>query len=89
LSCCPPPFGTAAVVGVRLLSVDVGLAAGVGDGAGAGVGVSAGVGVGAGVAVQLQETLTEFKGPLKVIVSLAGQVMVEGIVMVTDTCPLG
>jgi len=28
-------------------------------------------------------------GPFKVIVSLAGQVMVEGIVMVTETCSLG
>jgi len=46
------------------------------------------VGVGGGVAMQLQETLTEFIGPLKVIVSLAGQVMLEGIVMVTETCPL-
>jgi hypothetical protein len=39
--------------------------------------------------VQLQETLTEFIGPLKVIVSVAGQVMLEGIVMFTETCPLG
>lgn len=83
LVCCPPPLGTDVVVGVRLLSVGVGLAEGVGDGEGAVVGV------GGGVAMQLQETLTEFIGPLKVIVSLAGQVMVEGIVMVTETCPLG
>ncbi len=76
-------------MGVSLLSIGGGLAAGVGDGRGAGVGVRAGVGVGVGVAMQLQETLTELRGPLKVIVSLAGQVMVEGIVMVTDTCPLG
>jgi hypothetical protein len=89
LSCCPPPFGADVVVGVRLLSFGVGLAEGIGDGAGAGVGVSARVGVGVGVAMQLQETLTEFLGPLKVIVSLAGQVMVEGIVMVMETCPLG
>ncbi len=89
LSCCPPPLGTDVVVGVRLLSIGVGLAEGVGDGAGAVVGVRARVGVGGGVAVQLQETLTAFRGPLKVIVSLAGQGMVEGIVMVTETCPLG
>lgn len=53
------------------------------------VGVRASVGVGGGVAMQLQETVTEFSGPVKVIVSLAGQVMLEGIVMVTETCPLG
>lgn len=88
LECCSPPLGTDVVVGVRLLSVGVGLAEGVGDGAEAGVGVRARVGVGGGVAMQLQETLTEFSGPLKVIVSVAGQVMVEGIVMVTETCPL-
>ena len=82
---CPPPSGNDVAVGVRLLSVGVGLAEGVGDGEGAVVGV----GVGGGVAMQLQETLTEFIGPLKVIVSLAGQVMLEGIVMVTETCPLG
>ncbi len=82
LLCCPPPLGTDVVVGV-------GLAEGVGDGGGAVVGVRARVGVGGGVAMQLQETLTEFRGPLKVIVSLAGQVMLEGTVMVTGTCPLG
>ena len=61
----------------------------VGVGAGVtGVGVRDGVGVGVGVTVQLQEMLTEFTGPLKVIVSLAGQVMVVGIVMLTETCPL-
>ncbi len=87
--CCPPPLGTDVVVGVRLLSVGVGLAEGVGDGGGAVVGVRASVGVGGGVAMQLQETVTEFSGPVKVIVSLAGQVMLEGIVMVTETCPLG
>ena len=86
---CPPPSGNDVAVGVRLLSVGVGLAKGVGDGVGAVVGVGVGVtGVGVGVAVQLQETLTEFRGPLKVIVSVAGQVMLEGIVMVTETCPL-
>ena len=90
--CCPPPPGTDVVVGVRLLSFGVGLAEGAGDEVGVVVGVGAGVtgaGVGVGVAMQLQETLTEFIGPLKVIVSLAGQVMLEGIVMVTETCPLG
>jgi hypothetical protein len=100
LSCCPPPLGTDVAVGVRMLLVCVGLAEGVGDGVGAvvgagvgvtvtGVGVGDGVGVGVGVAVQLQETLTEFTGPVKVIVSLAGQEMVEGIAMFTETCPLG
>src|SRR5712691_8137504 len=90
LFCCPPPLGTDVAVGVRLVSVCVGLAEGVGDGVGAVVGVGVGVtGVGEGVTVQLQETLTEFIGPVKVIVSFAGQVMVEGIVMVTETCPLG
>jgi len=83
---------------VRLVSVCVGPAEGVGDGGGAvvgvgvgvtGVGVRDGVGIGVGVAVQLQETLTEFIGPVKVIVSLAGQGMVEGIAMVTETRPLG
>ncbi len=97
LSCCPP-LGTGVAVGVRLVSVCVGLAEGVGDGVGAVVGVGVGVtgvgvrdsvGVGVGVAVQLQETLTEFTGPVKVIVSFAGQAMVEGIVMFTETCPLG
>ncbi len=93
LSCCPPPLGTGVGVLVRLVSVCVGVAEGVGDGVGAVVGVVVGVrdivGIGVGVAVQLQETLTEFIGPVKVIVSLAGQGMVEGIVMVTETCPLG
>ena len=83
---------------MRLVPVWVGVAEGVGDGVGAvvgagvgvtGVGVGDSVGVGVGVAMQLQETLTEFIGPVKVIVSLAGQGMVEGIVMVTETCPLG
>jgi hypothetical protein len=86
VECCSPPLGTDVVVGVRLLSVGVGLAEGVGDGAG--VGVRARVGVGGGVAMHLQETVTEFFGPLKVIVSVTGQVMWEGIVMVTETCPL-
>ena len=85
-------------MGVRLLLVGVELAESVGDGVGAVVGVGTGVtgggvrdgvGVGVGVTVQLQETLTEFTGPLKVMVSLAGQGMLEGIVMVTETCPLG
>ena len=95
---CPPPLGPDVAVGVRLVSVCVELAEGVGDGAGAVVGVGVGltgvgvrerVGVGVGVAVQLQETLTEFVGPVKVIVSFAGQGMGEGIVMFTATCPLG
>jgi hypothetical protein len=92
LSCCPPPLGTGVEVGVRLVSVCVGPAEGVGDGGGAVVGVGVGltgVGVDVGVAMQLQETLTEFIGPVKVIESLAGQVMLEGNVMVTETCPLG
>ncbi len=102
LSCCPPPLGTGVAVGVRLVPVCVGLAEGVGDGVRAvvgigvgvtvtvtGVGVGDGVGVGVGVAVQLQETLTEFTGPVKVIVSFAGQETLEGIVMMTETCPLG
>ena len=77
-------------MGVRLVSVCVGLAESVGEGVRVVVGVGVGVtGVGVGVAAQLQEALTEFRGPLKVIVSFAGQVMVEGIVMVTETCPLG
>ena len=92
LFCCPPPLGTEVAVGVRLVSVCIELAEGVGDGVGTVVGVT-GVGVrdsvGVGVGVQLQETLTEFVGPVKVIVSFAGQVMVEGIVMFTETCPLG
>jgi hypothetical protein len=80
------------------VSVCFELAEGVGDGVGAVVGVGVGltgvgvrerVGVGVGVAVQLQETLTEFVGPVKVIVSFAGQGMGEGIVMFTATCPLG
>jgi hypothetical protein len=100
LFCCPLPLGTDVAVGVRLVLVCVGLTdgvgdgvlavVGVGDGVGAIVGVGVGVtGVGVGVAAQLQETLTEFVGPVKVIVSFAGQVMLEGIVMVTETCPLG
>ena len=92
---CPPPLGTDVAVGVRSVSVGVGLAEGVGDGGGAvvvgiGVGVTGvGVAVGVAVAVQLQETSTEFIGPAKVIVSLPGQAMWEGIAMVTETCPLG
>jgi len=98
LFCCPPPLGTGVAVGVRLVPVCVELAMGAGDGRGAvlgvgvgvtGVGVRDGVGVGVGVAVQLQETLTEFIGPVKVIVSFAGQGVVEGIAMFTETRPLG
>src|SRR5258708_1172021 len=88
--CCPPPLGTDVAVGVRLVSVCGGLAEGVGGGVGVVGGVGVGVtGGGVGVTVQLQETLTAFIGPLKVIASCAGQVMVEGIVMFTETCPLG
>jgi hypothetical protein len=57
-----------------------------------GVGVTGawvGDGAGVGVARQPQETRTEFTGPVKVIVSLAGQVMVEGTAMVTERCSLG
>lgn len=99
LSCCPPPLGTGVAVCVGLAEgAGDGVAAvvGVGDGVAAVVGVGVGVtgegvgdGVGVGVAVQLQETWTEFAGPVKVIVSFAGQLMLEGIVMVTETCPLG
>jgi hypothetical protein len=86
----PPPFWTGGAGGVRLLLVCVGLAEDLGAGVGAVSGVGVGVtGGGVGVTVQLQETLTEFMGPVKVIVSFAGQVMVEGIVMVTEACPLG
>jgi hypothetical protein len=88
--CCPPPFGTDVAVGVGPVSVCVGPAEGDGEGVGAVVDVGVGVrGVGVGVAWQLQETLTEFIGPVKVIESFAGQVMLEGIVMVTATRPLG
>ena len=98
LFCCPPPLGTDVAVGVRLVSVCVGLAEGVGDGIGAVVGVSVGltgvgvgdsVGVGVGVAAQLQVTLTEFIGPVKVIVSFEGQGMLEGTAIFTRTRPLG
>ncbi len=101
LSCCPPPLGTGVAVWVVLAEgAGDGVVAvvGVGDGVvavvGVGVGVTAvgvgdGVGVGVGVAAQLQETWTEFAGPVKVIVSFAGQGTLEGIVMVTETCPLG
>lgn len=94
---CPPLPVTDVAVGVRLVLVCVGLAASVGDGTGAVVGidvgvvggVGGGVGEGVGVAAQLQETLTEFIGPVKVIVSLAGQEMLEGTVMFTEACPWG
>src|SRR5215471_1151845 len=98
LSCCPPPLDTDVGVGVRPAPVCVGLAEGARDGVeavvGVGVGVTGvavgdGVGVGVGLAVQLQETLTVFIGPVKVILSLTGQGMVGGIVMFTETCPLG
>jgi hypothetical protein len=94
LSCCPPLLGTGVGVLVRLVLVCVGMAEGAGDGVGAVVGVGVGVtvtgvGVGVGVAMQLQETLTEFVGPVNVIVSFAGQRMLEGIATVTETRPLG
>lgn len=68
------------------------MAVGVGDGVGVVVGVGVGVGVtgvAVGVTLQLQEMLTEFTGPAKVIVSFAGQVMLEGMVMSTESFPLG
>ena len=70
--------------------VCVGIAEGVGDGVGTVVSVDVGVaGVSVGVTLQLQEIVTEFIGPVKMMVSSAGQVMLEGIVMFTDTFPLG
>ena len=75
--------GVAAVVGVG-----DGVVAVVGDGVGV-TGVGVGDGVGVGVAVHFQETWTEFAGPVKVIVSFAGQGTLEGIVIVTETCALG
>ena len=99
LSCCPPPLGTGLGVGVRLatgMGDGEGMAVGAGVGVtgvsvrvGMGVGVGDSVGVGVGVATQLQETLTEFAGPVKVIVSFEGQGMLEGTVMFTVTRPLG
>src|SRR5262245_60559845 len=96
LSCCPPPLDTDVEVGVRPAPVCVGLAEGARDGVGAVVGVGGGVagvavggGVGVGLGVQLPEALSVFIGPVKVILSLAGQGMVGGIVMFTETCPLG
>lgn len=90
LFCCPLPIGTDVTVGVRLAMVCVGIAEGVGDGVGTVVSVDVGVaGVSVGVTLQLQEIVTEFIGPVKMMVSSAGQVMLEGIVMFTDTFPLG
>ena len=99
---CPPlPVTDDVAVDVRLVLVCVGLAASVGDGTGAVVGIDVGVvggvgdgvgesvGVGVGVAAQLQEALTEFIGPVKVIVSLAGQEMLEGTAMFTEACSWG
>jgi len=98
---CPLPLRADVAVGVGpgLLAVCVGPTEGVGVGnwvgadVGVGVGVVGegvrdGVGVGVGVAWQLQETLTEFADPINVIVSFVGQVMLDGRVMVTETCPL-
>lgn len=67
------------------------MAVGVGDGVGetVGVGVRVTTGVCVEVTVQFQAMSTEFLGPVKVIVSFAGQVMLEGIVMFTETCFLG
>ena len=89
--CGPPLLDTGVALGVRLPSVGAGLAAVVGDGRGAalGVGIGDGADIGVGVDAQLQETLTEFTGPLKVIVPFAGQAMLEGTVMATEMCPLG
>src|SRR5947209_2273598 len=80
--CAPPLLSTGVALGVGLPSLGAGLAAGVGDvgGAAVGVGMGDGVGVGVGIAGQLQETLTEFTGPVKVIVPFAGQAMLEGTV---------
>ena len=79
--------GVGAVVG---FDVGAGVAGGgVRGGVAVVVGVRDGVSVGVGVARHLQETLTEFVGPLKVIVSLAGHVTVEGTVMLTKTRPWG
>ena len=93
--CCPPLAGADVAVGAGPLPVCVGPAGGVGEGGkpavGVGVrgaGVREGVGVGEDCARQLQETATEFAGPVKVIVPLAGQVMVGGTVMLTETRPL-
>ena len=81
---------------MRLVPVCVGLSKGVGDRVGTvvgvgvtGVGVGDNAGVGVGVTMQLQETLTEFTGPVNVIVSFAGQRMLEGMATVTETRPLG
>jgi len=90
LFCCTPPLGTDVAVGVRLVPVCVAMAVGVGEGVGETVGVGVRVtGVIVEVTVQLQAISTEFLGPVKVIVSFAGQVMLEGIVMFTETCFLG
>jgi hypothetical protein len=95
---CPPllpEFATDVTVGVGVvLPVCAGLAEGVGERVRAVVGVGIGVagvgeGVGVGVGVQLHETLTMFAGPLKMIVSFAGQVMLAGMVMFTVSCFLG
>lgn len=82
-------------VGVSVLSVGIGegVAEGEGDGVavgdGEGVGEGVGDGVGVGVARQLQDTLTLLFCPLKVIVALAGQGVLAGIVMATFTWPRG
>lgn len=89
LFCWPPPLGTGVAVGVRLVVVCVGIAKGVAGGVGVGAIVGVGVNVtGVGVTMQLQEIVTEFIGPVMVIVSLAGQVMLAGIVMSRVSFPL-
>ena len=99
---CPPPAGRGVVVGVtvgvRLVSgvglrvaVGEGVGDGVGDGVGVGVGVTGvgeGVGDGVGVGVQLHCTFTVFDGAAKVMFPRAGQLIVEDMVIVTETCPL-
>ncbi len=78
--------GTGLAVGVAVLSEAVG--DGVGGDVGVGDGEGVGDGVGVGVALHFQDTLTLFaRAELKVIVALAGQVVLAGIVMVTFFWP--
>lgn len=81
------PVGVEPTVGVAALSVGDGVGVGDGEGVGDGVGegVGDGVGDGVGVALQLQDTvalLCPLKA-LKVIVALAGQVTLPGMLMTT------
>jgi hypothetical protein len=99
LFCCPVPppdetvgvavgvtEGVRPIVGVgERVGEGVGDGEGVVDGEGVGDGKGVGDGVGVGVALQLQDTLTLLFCPLKVIVALAGQVVLDGIVMTTFT----